>query len=41
MSEDFISFFKKIKNPNEWRRYQAFRYEGVKSYYDAWLEGES
>lgn len=24
--EYFRSFFKQIKNPNEWRRYQAFRF---------------
>ena len=23
--EYFLSFFKQIKNPNEWRRYQSFR----------------
>lgn len=23
----FVSFFKKIKNPNEWRRYQAYRFK--------------
>lgn len=25
--EYFRSFFKQIKNPNEWRRYQAFRFK--------------
>lgn len=24
--EYFLSFFKQIKNPNEWRRYQKFRF---------------
>lgn len=28
--EYFLSFFKQIKNPNEWRRYQAFRFKGIK-----------
>ncbi len=25
----FLSFFKQIENPNEWRRYQQFRFKGI------------
>jgi hypothetical protein len=27
----FMDFFRKIKNPNEWRRYQEYRYKGLNS----------
>ena len=28
--EYFLGFFRQIKNPNEWRRYQAYRYNKAK-----------
>ncbi len=28
--EFFLGFFRQIKNPNEWRRYQAYRYNKAK-----------
>lgn len=34
----FLEFFKQIKNPNEWRRYQDFRYKQSRVEWDKWKE---